>query len=179
MNTRIWIIVILILIVGTYAGFAWFAGPSSQTATSTNSGNPFGGSGGSSGGTGGTQGGLTIPTKDGGTVTVPDFTQSAPSASEGSERYYYLTNNADTQGASAQYDIQYGTDGSVTVSLLSEPIGTARLAAEEKLRSFFPLSNDQLCSLDVIVGVPNYVNSTYSGNNLGLSFCPGSTPLPQ
>jgi len=65
------------------------------------------------------------------------------------------------------------------IALLQEPIGTTRLASEQFLISNLGISQDQMCLLKYMISVPNRVNSQYAGKNLGFSFCPGATKLPQ
>ncbi|MFH1178114.1 MAG: hypothetical protein V1711_00085 [bacterium] len=65
------------------------------------------------------------------------------------------------------------------IALLQEPIGTTRLASEQFLISNLGISQNQMCQLNYMVSVPDRVNSQYAGKNLGFSFCPGATKLPQ
>jgi hypothetical protein len=120
---------------------------------------------------------FNIRTRGGQSVTVPDFRDDASSTTFGNDTYYQLTNNEETQGDDATFDIEYSSDNSVSIFLLKEPLKEARLAAEAELKKFFPLSDEELCDLDVIVGVPIDISETYAGENLGLSFCPDSTYL--
>lgn len=155
--------------------------PAANTgAPNQNSGNPFGG--GSNGGSpapgGSSSATVTVTTKSGSSVEVPDFRSNHPSAREDNLTQYYLTNNQATKGDAAQFDIVYNSDSTVLITLLSEPLSSARLAGETALRSFFPLTDAQLCSLKVTVATIYSVNAQFSGENLGLSFCPGSVKLP-
>ncbi len=68
-------------------------------------------------------------------------------------------------------------NGSFAIGLEKEPIAQSRLEAEAYLKSVLQISNDDLCTLNVFVGVPASVNQFYAGRNLGLSFCPGSVSL--
>lgn len=69
-------------------------------------------------------------------------------------------------------------NNSFAVGLLVEPIAQARRDAELYLQSMLGVEQRELlCLLDVYVGVPYTVNEFYSGQNLGLSFCPGSVQL--
>jgi hypothetical protein len=77
-----------------------------------------------------------------------------------------------------EYEIFYfKEDGSITVSLLTEPLHTIRLLAEKELLESLGVSEETLCSFDVWVSVPREVSEIYSGRNLGLSFCEGSITL--
>jgi len=65
------------------------------------------------------------------------------------------------------------------ITILHEPIGETRVAAETYLTNTLGLTQEQMCSLNYTVYVPNSVSSSYSGTNLGFSFCPSAVPLPQ
>lgn len=71
----------------------------------------------------------------------------------------------------------YVPDGSITISLLSEPLSNARANAEAEIRSLLGLSDDDICTLDIRVTVPLSVNEALSGRNLGLGFCPFAADL--
>lgn len=121
---------------------------------------------------------LEILTKDGATIRVPDFTKGLSGKDVPGGPYYYLI--PDPLDGTLAYQISYGQgDSKITIGLFKEPLGQTRLSAEEKLRTFFPLTNDELCALQIEVLVPVGVNSFYAGKNLGLSFCPNSVVLPQ
>lgn len=113
-----------------------------------------------------------------GTVMVPSFIEDAPVLQLDSASYHYVTYNEDYMPVDPAYGIVYGSDGSLSVGVFLEPLGASRLKAETKLRQMTSLTDAQLCSLNVQVSVPSSVNETLSGRNLGLSFCPGATPLP-
>lgn len=142
--------------------------------------NPFGTPAGSATSTGTSSGDtVTLVTTGGTSVVVPDFTKGKPSRSLGTQQFYALTSNQQTEGVAAQFDIVYGTDSSISIILLKEPLGQARLAAEVELRKIIPLSDTELCALNVNVGPTYAVNEFYSNTNVGLSFCPGAITLPQ
>ena len=184
-----WIIgVLVVLVLGAGAWFLLSGAPQQQGTSGHPGQTPSGSTSGTTGGSGSTQGtpgsasttpSRTLVARDGSVVTVPDFTRGAESYTLPAGTYYELTNNQATQGSAAEYDIVYGTDSSITVSLLKEPLGQARLLAETKLRTLIPVSDAALCTLDVTVGVPYGVNQFYAGQNLGLSFCPNAVSLPQ
>lgn len=171
-------IIILIVVASLLliAGWLYFTNRSVPSSPSTDS-NPFGSTtiGGTATGGGPT---LVVTATDGSSYKIPDFTAGKKADTLPAGTYYHLTDNQDTQGEQAQFEIQYGTDNSITIVLLKEPLGSSRFAAENSLRSFFPLSDEALCKLDVFVSVPTSINETFAGHNLGLSFCPGATKLP-
>jgi len=68
-------------------------------------------------------------------------------------------------------------NGSFAIGLEKEPIAQARLDAEAYIQRALGISKEDMCLLNVFVGVPYSVNEFFSGKNLGLSFCPGSVSL--
>ena len=170
---------IALVVIGGVGYFFFRATPSAPTPEGGNPfGNPAGNATTSSDG-GSSTGTIFLTTTSGGKVSVPDFTQGKRSMPIGSYQFYLLTNNQDVEGPAAQFEILYGTDSSITITLLKEPLGAARLAAEDTLKSFIAVSDATFCTFNVHVGVPFGVNKFYASQNLGLSFCPGATPLPQ
>ena len=133
--------------------------------------------------------------------TVDDIPQSIPSVdqtsailSKGGQRVIVrdFTHDADTyeftpttvvvggqEGIDGElYKIFYfPEDGSVTVSLMATPFGFARELAVKELQESFGISQTELCAFDIWVSVPDNVSELYSGQNLGLSLCPGSVSL--
>ncbi len=177
------IFAVALLIALLVAGGAYLLIRSGQTnnpsGTNTTSGNPFGGTLSGSGASGGTNGyTLTVHTTDGTTIQIPDFTNGHPSMTQPSGTYYYVTEDQDQNYQYTDFNIVYGNDSTFAIGLLAEPLGAARLHAEDKLRTLTGLSGDQLCKLNVTVMASPRVNDTYAGVNLGLSFCPGATALP-
>jgi len=69
------------------------------------------------------------------------------------------------------------TNGSFAIGLEKEPIAQARRDAEAYMKRTLGVSEEDMCLLNIFVGVPFRVNEFYSGKNLGLSFCPGSVSL--
>ncbi len=173
---KIRMIVIIIVILAAFGGSAWFWLSRNAPASGTGNQNPFAST--TSGSIGVGTPTVTVTAPDGSTYPVPDFRQGKKADTLPAGTYYHLTDNQTTQGPEAQFEIQYGTDNSITIVLLKEPLKAARLAAENSLRTFFPLPDEALCKLDVFVSVPASVNETFAGNNLGLSFCQSGTRLP-
>lgn len=182
MNTRVLgiLLVIAIIVLAVLLGALYIKSmhttPSQPVGTNQN---PFGNAVSTSTNTTTTPGDMmTIKAKDGSVFKIPDVTKSAARTEhENSGTYYYLTNNQETQD-NPEFDIVYGTDYSISIALLKEPLGQSRLDAEKKVRELFPLSASQICSLDVTVSTPAAISDQYSGYNLGLSFCQGSVALP-
>jgi hypothetical protein len=77
------------------------------------------------------------------------------------------------------YDILFNTaDNSFTISILAEPLGSARIAAEQYLMKTLNISQEDMCKLNYFISTSSHVNATYGGTNLGFSFCPGAVKLP-
>lgn len=116
---------------------------------------------------------------DGSFEAVPDFTKGKQRIDQGEGYYHYrLTTNQETLGPDAPYDIIYDGDGSISIGIFKEPLKDTRKAAEAELLRLVGIDEAEACSLVIMVFVPVSVNSQYSGNDLGLSFCPGSVTLP-
>jgi hypothetical protein len=112
---------------------------------------------------------FTIGTSEG-TVTVNNFYKNAAFVSSDGQAVA-LTQNP-------QYTIVYNTsDSGFIISLLSEPLATARADAESGFLQELGISQGDACKLNVDEGVPIDVTSEYAGENLGLSFCPGAASL--
>lgn len=85
---------------------------------------------------------------------------------------------SDKSGARS-YSITYAEfDNSYAIALYTFPLSSARLAAESELRSILQINDASICQLRITVAVPMGISETYGGQDLGLSFCPGSTQLP-
>ncbi|MDE1919618.1 MAG: hypothetical protein KGH56_02855 [Patescibacteria group bacterium] len=133
---------------------------------------------------------MTIASQDGSAVVVNDFihnNMTIPDAANAG-RYllagnlgYCLSDQRQCQAAPAEnFNVYYNSAiQSFAIALTKEPIGQARAVMEQFLLSTLGITQQQLCSLNYLVSVPSYVNPQFSGKNLGFSFCPGATPLPE
>ncbi|HVW82438.1 MAG TPA: hypothetical protein VHC68_00615 [Candidatus Paceibacterota bacterium] len=196
---------LLVIIVGaTLAFFYPSSSPGQQaggmigfpTASSTA---PAGGSGSAPGssetGGGSTQGasgtpGMALAANGGGTVTVDDFIHNGVTIADpqnagqyylaGSLGYCLPDGSCPAAASSTDFRIVYDdTKQSFTIALLTEPIGRARLEVEQFLESTLGIGENQMCALTYYVGTSYRVNEFYDDRNLGFSFCPGATALPQ
>ena len=123
-------------------------------------------------------GGVFVPATSGEPIKTNSFTEGAPVLEQPSGTYYYVTYNQNYEPLDPAYGIVYGSDGSFAIGIFQEPLGASRRKAEDKLRSLLGVSDTELCRLTTTVMVPPSVNEAYAARNLGLSFCPGATPLP-
>ena len=132
---------------------------------------------------------VTIATQDGNRVVVKDFIHNGVTAHDTQNPgNYYLVGavgycNADgtcPSGApSDEYNVVYfSQDKSFIVGLIKEPIGLARLDAEQFLMTQLGLTQAQMCNLKYQVLTSSDVNDFYAGENLGFSFCSGAVKLP-
>jgi len=183
MTNRIIIIAVIILVILGSVWYLFLSKPATTQPQPVSSGqNPFGQPAGNTSTTipGNTiQETTQLQTNTGQNITVPDLTAGKVGFPIGTHQFYFVTSNQETQGDNAQFDIVYGSDSSISIGLFKEPLGQARLAAEASLRKLIPLSDPELCTLKITVAVPYQVSQFYAGQNLGLSFCPGATVLPQ
>jgi len=76
------------------------------------------------------------------------------------------------------FDIIFNeANASFAIGLTKEPVSQARYEAERYLMQSLGLSEDEMCALNIFVGVPFAVNEFLAGKNLGVSFCKGAYPL--
>ena len=123
---------------------------------------------------------LTIYLTDGSAEHIPDFTKGGQPEWASSKAGFQVAGSEQTGPTGAGYQILYFPEHSYfSIGILAEPIGPNRLAAETELRTKLALPDAQLCRLNIKVYVLGEVSDTYSGYNLGLSFCPGATALPE
>ena len=133
--------------------------------------------------------GTTIPiaTVGGGIVQTNNFLKNPTTVKDPINSGYYYLGYHENEGVTDStatnnppYIITYfNATQYFNIALLQEPIGTARENAEQFLMVDLGISQNQMCQLNYMVSVPNSVNSQYASRNLGFSFCPGATALPQ
>jgi hypothetical protein len=129
----------------------------------------------------------TIATTTNATTPTKDFLKDPATVKDPiNPGYYYLGYHVNegvpdpTATNTPPYIIEYiSATQYFNIALLQEPIGTVRKEAEQFLMADLGISQKQMCQLNYMVSVPDNVNSQYSGINLGFSFCPGATELPQ
>jgi len=161
--------VILLLVILCVLGYVLLSKKEAPVPTDPN--NPFGSLGGS---TVIPEDRIGLTLSNGEQITIPDITKQEQPAWAGPESGY----QAGGSDEDAYHIVYFSEDTSFLISLLAEPLGANRLDAEDELRAKLGLTNDQLCQLPVEVATSIYVNESYAGQNLGLSFCPGAVVLP-
>ncbi len=132
---------------------------------------------------------ISVALENGNTVMANDFIHNGVTKEDpqntgnyylaGSIGYCLSDGSCPSGATSTEYHIVYfSQDQSFIISLISEPIGQARIDAEEFLLKTLGLNQQQLCKLKYNVLTTSSVNSEYAGENLGFSFCPGAVALP-
>lgn len=126
---------------------------------------------------GGSAGGnMSIRALDGSSVVTRMFLEDADTAPDSINQGYYTlntTNDSDflvTYIAATQY---------FNIELIKEPVGQSRTEAEQFLARKLGLARQDMCRLNYQLSTPSSVNAFYGGQDLGFSFCPGATKLPQ
>lgn len=130
---------------------------------------------------------MTVAGVGGGTIQTVNFMNDPATVKDpiNSSHYYlgYHVNEGvpdQTASDNPPYTITYISETQYfNVALLQEPIGIIRKEAQQYFMARLGISQDQMCRLNYMVSVPNRVNSQFSGRNLGFSFCPGATKLPE
>jgi hypothetical protein len=94
--------------------------------------------------------------------------------------YDILVGTSDPSAPNPPYEIDYSAkDQSFGITLYKEPLGQYRIEAENDLMKRLGITQTQMCNINYIVATGPGINDTYAGKNLGFSFCPGATALPQ
>ena len=130
----------------------------------------------------------TVSASDGSTIHTKDFVNNGETIPDVENKGTYLLAGTlgyclpdikCTAATTTDFNISYDSiEKGFTVALLTEPIGKARIKAEDFLRTRLGITNDELCRLKVYVGTTYWINEKYAAGNLGLSFCSGATQLP-
>lgn len=133
---------------------------------------------------------ISFVTPGGFVVTVKDFVHNGETVSDvqnpgsyvlaGSLGYCLADGTCPSGALTTDFSISYNEKTHFfNIILLKEPLGAVRLLAEQFLAERLGLTGQQACSLNYFVGTPYWVNQSYDDKNLGFSFCPGATKLPE
>ncbi len=113
-------------------------------------------------------------------ITIPDTVNSGRYLLAGNLGYCMSDPQECQAGATTDFNIFYdSTNGSFTIALLKEPLGQVRFEMEQFLMKTLGITQEDMCRLNYYVGTVSDVNPLYADRNLGFSFCPGATVLPQ
>ncbi len=92
---------------------------------------------------------------------------------------FYILFEPKTQSEADAFDIYYDeVNGTLLVTLHQEPIKLAREAAIKQLVDKLNTTTSELCDLNLSIITNSYVNTQYSGYELGVPGCPGAAELP-
>ncbi len=110
-----------------------------------------------------------------GFVEVRDFTKDVGVASTTEGDAFYLVYPA--EGAFSYKDLDYEIDyipeeQRIFVLIYKEPIGDIRRRMAIDLANRLGLSASNLCTLDILVIAPRWVNDYYADKNFGFPGCP-------
>lgn len=133
---------------------------------------------------------MTLATQNGSTIVTNDFIHNGVTIPDKVNEGHYLlagnlgyciSNPQECQAAPTDnFTVYYNTiSQSFTIELTKEPIGKSRLDMEQFMITALGIPAQQMCSLNYLISVTRYVNSQYTGKNLGFSFCPGAMVLPK
>lgn len=119
---------------------------------------------------------ISLATIDGESVTVPDFLNDPETIKDTVNPDYYRMGDVTPN---SPYLISYISPTQYfDIVLLQEPIGESRRLVEQYLKQYLGISENDLCLIKYMIGVPSHVNTSYGGRSLGFSFCPGAVVLP-
>lgn len=108
-----------------------------------------------------------IPTLNG-NITVNNFLRNATNYGDG---VYEII-------ATGKYAISYfAPHGSFQIGLLERPVSRAREEAENSFLEILGTTKEDACKLDVLVGMPYFVEPTLAGKDFNLSFCSDGIPF--
>jgi hypothetical protein len=112
---------------------------------------------------------MPVKTIDGETIYLNNvYSQTVESLSQGGVDF---VENSD------YYMAYYPQDQAFVITLLNSDIKTARNNAERDLLAVLGIDEQVSCQLKVSITVPYSVNADASGQEYGLSFCPGEKPF--
>lgn len=118
---------------------------------------------------------LIVYTLEGNPVRINDFTRFDGVRIVG-EGFYHL------QGLPGDKDAPVGimfnsNNDSFSIAIEAEPVNNNHKVVSDAFRLMMGASDEELCELNVLVGVSHDLNPVLSGKNLGLSFCNPNTSL--
>ncbi len=124
------------------------------------------------------EGKVPLELTDGTQIFVDEFVPEEQPEWAGDTGYQLLGSESEAYHVIYIPADDFGAPASFIVSIIQEPMGANRIAAESALRSLLKIANAQMCALDIQVVVSVSLSEAYAGRNLGLSFCPNSVRLP-
>ena len=114
-----------------------------------------------------------VRTQDGDTFDVEEFIKH-PDTERITDVLYTVSDPSDA------YVIYYNRLAQVIfIHLYDEALSDTRRFAEAKLQEILSQSRTELCDMNIEVTTTPFVNPSFAGRNLRLSFCPYASLLPQ
>jgi len=182
MNTRTIVIIGSVIVIALIAFVVWgLFTTAPNTAPNTNlSGTSFPNAGNVAPSLPGGASSISVAAIQQGSISVKDFRNNPNTVKDPyNAGYYDIAGGSDPGLTNAPFHIFYDeTHQYFGISLLAEPLGQYRKEAEQLLLQELGITQLQMCQLNYAVGVGPDVNEAYAGKNLGFSFCPGATVLP-
>ena len=185
MNTRLIILILSIIVIGTGAVLYFFSrgGQSSQLTQEVPTGGGLPVAGQNTNPISGT--GIAVPTQqlavstlDGGVVVTNNFLKDPGIVADPVNSGYYDLGYSATN--TPPFMITYiSSTQYFNIELLQEPIGQVRELAQRYLEQLLGISENDLCRINYTVSAPSSISSIYGGASLGFSFCPGAAILPK
>ncbi|MES2202858.1 MAG: hypothetical protein V4474_00815 [Patescibacteria group bacterium] len=120
---------------------------------------------------------------DTGTSLRKDILKDPQTKEDSNNKGHYFVGNyinpAVNTSPTVPYVIEYiaATDY-FNIALMQEPLGSARMQAEQYLMQHLGITQTEMCHLKYMVTTPAWVSTAYANTSLGFSFCPGATKLP-
>ena len=186
-----WYLIIgtVIIVIVAVLFFLFSGAPQNESPASATPGFPITNSVEISGSFGTSTATLSFPTPSGAIVTVKDFVHNGETVSDvenpgayvlaGSVGYCLVDGKCPSGNPTTDFSVSYNENTHFfNIILLKEPLGATRLEAEQFLANRLGITGQEVCNLKYFVGTPYWVNETYDSKNLGFSFCPGATVLP-
>ncbi len=121
---------------------------------------------------------VTVRSRSGTSFPFHDFLSDGDVEEWGDSNTYLIGSALAVTGEPLYQIFYYTFDQSIGVALLGEPLAVARAAAEESLQRRLGIGGGDLCHLMIRVSVPNFVDPSLAGRELGISTCPGAVTLP-
>ncbi len=120
---------------------------------------------------------IPVLLKSGGSLPVHDIrSDEGTTKDEGS--FHRLYDFGPKDSVEPRFILLYSEmDQGFLMTLLATPLTEVRREAEQEFLKRLQISEREACFLSVSVGVPVSISDTFSGRDLGLSFCPNSIPL--
>jgi hypothetical protein len=118
---------------------------------------------------------IEITVDNGEVVTIDNIIKKSEAVSIGESMYSI---SGESYIEPKQYSLVFNQENnSFAISLDSVPLDVARQQASDDILTLLNISITEACSLNMYVGVSFALDRVFSGQNLGLSYCPDAITL--